>query len=196
MYSTKGCVIPFSKIILVLTFIWMVIAVKPTSAQDYVGNWNTNIKVFLGTKQLNKDDWGYLAGQIAFGIEADFRKEKWPISILTGFVHSRDSKEKFEVNNIGQIDEFIIGARIGWGRMLRFELSGGGSVNYVQVQGVEINDSGIGMGIFIDAGLLLMLGKHFNFGFLYRYTYAQSNVNDNSAQVGGGLIVLTFGYKW
>ncbi len=186
----------FKVAIQLITLIWIVSILKPVTAQTNEDNWNTNLKIIVGTKQLNKDNWGFVAGQMVYGIEADFRFNKWPVNILTGFTLSRDEKIKLGLKNVGQTNEFNIGVRKEWGKSIKLHLSGGCSVINAHVEGLAGNNSGTGVGVMADSGFYIPIQNHFSIGYLYRYSFVQSDIADISAKLGGGVSVLSVGYHW
>jgi hypothetical protein len=181
---------------LLITFILVVLATKPSSAQSYQDNWNTNLKLDLGTKQLNKGDWGIVSRQMAFGVDADFYNKKWSFSLVTGFIHSQGKEIMYGVKNVGQTDEFILGIRKGWGSSFRLYLTGGASIINARVKGLSGNKSGTGAGFMADAGIYIPFKEHFNIGFLCRYSYAQTDIEGTSAKLGGVFFLFSFGYQW
>ena len=193
----KTCHKMFIKVtIIFFIFSWIVLVTKPVSAQSSEDNLNTCISLIIGTKQLNIEDWDFVAGQKAFGVDIGFSIKKWPVNVVTGFIHSQDKIINLNVKNLALTNEYFLGIRKEWGSFLGLHLTGGVSVVNARVEGWDGNDSGTGVGPMFDAGINIPLFKNFKLGCLYRYSHAQANILGTSTKLGGEFYLFSIGYQW
>ena len=119
----------------VLALVPFLLSASVASAQD---QWTGNINMFLGQKNLDKDDWEPVEEQGEFGIEVDFREKDWPVNIAIDVLASSDDQSIIDpffgqVDLEGKTTEFNIGIRKIWDESSVRPFIGGG-LSYIRAE--------------------------------------------------------------
>ncbi|MGE5172432.1 MAG: outer membrane protein [Betaproteobacteria bacterium] len=190
--------------IVVLIVLLSLFCASGVLAQD---EWTGNVNAFLGQKKLDSADWEPVDEQPEFGIEIDFRKRNWPISIAIDFMGSSDEETVFDptlgpVTLEGKTSEFDIGVRKIFDELAPVKPFIGGGISFIRAEatvtafGGEANESDTGAGIWLDGGLYFTLGQHFNLGFELKYSDADVTIAGINVKAGGTHVGLLAGYHW
>jgi len=178
------------------TFSCIVLTTKSAYAQSNEKNRDARLNLMIGTKQLNTEDWDFVAGQKAFGVDIDISVKKWPVDVVAGFIHSQDKIQNLNVKNLALTNEIILGIKKEWGAFLSLYVTGGLSIINARVEGWNGNDTGTGAGAMVGGGINVPLLKRFHGGFLYRYSCAQADILGISKKLGGDSYLFSIGYNW
>lgn len=196
-------------IIAVLAMGSLLLSASVVSAQD---QWTGNMNLFLGQKNLDKDDWEPVEEQGEFGIELDFRKKDWPVSIAIDILSSSadDSVTVFDplfgfvtVDVEGKTSEFNVGVRKIWEEHPTVRPFIGGGLSFIRAE-MEVtipgfgsaSDSDTGVGIWLGGGIYLTMAEHFNLGVELKYSDANVTIADVDGTAGGTHFGLLAGYHW
>ena len=191
-------------IIAVLALVPFLLSASVATAQD---QWTGNIDMFLGQKNLDKDDWEPVEEQGEFGIEVDFREKDWPVNIAIDVLASSDDQSIIDpffgqVDLEGKTTEFNIGIRKIWDESSVRPFIGGG-LSYIRAEakvtipGIGSNsESDTGVGIWLGGGVYFTLGEHFNLGVELKYSDANVTIADVDVAAGGTHFGLLAGYHW
>ena len=193
-------------IIAVLALALSLLCASVVSAQD---EWTGNVNAFLGHKTLDKGDWEPAEEKGEFGIEIDFRKKDWPVSIAIDLMGA-SGEGNFVDPIFGTIDkaesrtsEFNIGARKIWDELAPVRPFIGGGLSFmraeakVTIPGIgSASESGTGAGIWLGGGVYFTLGYHFNLGLELKYSNADVTIAGVDANAGGTHFGLLAGYHW
>ena len=171
-----------------------------------------NINVLLGVKILDSGDWGDLQAQGAGGVQWDFKAPDWPLSVAIDFLGSyNEHKQQFIVPGTGVVgdewqaltSELDLGVRKHWGQgaSIRPFVGGGIAVIGAQLEAQTsqyhyLRDAGLGVGLWVNGGVLWTLSQHFNIGFDARISAAEVELFDQNMQAGGFYLGLLLGYRW
>lgn len=168
------------------------------------GVFDLNLNLIVGQKQVDEDDWGAdLEKQILYGVMADVRPRLLPFSIALDILASQESADVSGEDFTGKTYEIDVGLRkyfnIVPGPVTPF-VGGGLAIINADIEGSiagsEINDSGVGYGYWLDAGLVLVVGERFNIGAAARYSDAEADLDSATAAVdeikAGGVILAAF----
>lgn len=177
----------------------------PAAAQET--GWTGNANLFLGSKALNKNEWEPANDQAEIGVEVDFRKRDWPVSIAIDFLGAYGEGKVYdpffgEVRLESETDELSVGIRKVWDSAphARPFIEGGLSLvkatARVSMFGAAIEDSGNGSGYWLGGGIYWTLGEAFNIGLELRASSAKANIFDQDLKAGGGHAGLLLGYHW
>ncbi|NTW66239.1 MAG: porin family protein [Nitrospirae bacterium] len=196
-------------IIAVLALVFFLLGASLASAQD---QWTGNVNIFIGQKNLDKDDWEPVDKQTEFGVEIDFRKKDWPVNIAIDILRSSDDDTYYEYDPFfgplsadvkGETTEFNIGIRKIWDGFPSIRPFIGGGLSYIRAE-VEVSIPGIGsasesdtgVGIWLGGGVYFTLAEHFNLGLEIRYSDADVTIADVKGKAGGTHYGLLAGYHW
>lgn len=165
-------------------------------------SWTGNINAFLGTKQLDKDDWEPLEEQSEFGVMVDFKKTNWPVSIAIDFLSSSDDTTISGINLEGKTTEFAFGVRKIFDTSSNIRpFIGGGLANIsaemsAQLGGVSVSDDDSTMGFWLCGGIYWTFAESFNLGLHLRYSDAEVTMYNYTGEAGGTHTGLILGYHW
>ena len=170
-------------------------AVSPVLADEYDGN----VRLAFGQKQLDSDDWNTLDRQNEIGVIFDLKKASWPVSIALDLLFSGEDKNVPGAER-GSTFEQHLGVRKIWAiNDSKFHPYLGGGIAFIQadyeVIGSSKEDDG-GVGGWIGAGVDWHLSKRMSLGVDVRYSKADVTINNNDVDAGGLHTVLTLGYRW
>ncbi len=193
-------------VILVLALVFSLLCASVVSAQEV---WTGNVNAFLGRKNLDKGEWEPAQDQGEFGIEVDFRKKSWPISIAIDVMGASGEGNFFDPV-FGTIDkaesrtsEFNIGVRKIWDELAPVRPFIGGGLSFmraeaeVTIPGIGSNtESDTGAGIWLGGGVYFTLGQHFNLGLELKYSHADVTIAGVDTNAGGTHFGLLAGYHW
>lgn len=161
-----------------------------------------NVNFLLGTKSLDKDDWGPFDEQVAFGVLIDFKQQNWPISIAIDLLGSLDQETLSGVETEGSTTEIGLGIRKIWevsGSSIRPFIGGGLAFVSAELKTntfVTVSDDDTGTGIWLNGGVYWTLGPHFNLGLQARYSKAEVTLFNVDGEAGGTTAGLMLGYHW
>ena len=185
------------------------------SAQgDYTGN----VNAFFGHKFLDENDWP-AEDQDEFGIEVDFRKKGWPVSIAIDLLYAKGEEITLPpflymstTKDESIIFELNTGVRKIWDNIsipVRPFIGGGISViyarmkrtNYFPLTTFETSESGMGAGVWFGGGVYWTFGGQYNIGLDLKYSSATVTLSEGAAggydvDAGGAHVGLLAGYHW
>lgn len=156
-----------------------------------------SVNFILGQRNLSDDFWsiGDLDTQTAFGVNADFGGDKWPVHIAVGLNLSAKSGTLFDA----AIADLSLGAV--WvprkGKLIRPYLGVGVSSVGAAIDIVDDDDVDQSFGYYINGGVYFQLFNHFNVGIDVRllegteFELFRSTFDANYAQAG---IILGVGW--
>ena len=76
--------------------------------------WTGNLNLFFGFKYLDEIEWAPTDDQVEYGIEFDFRRRTWPISIAVDFLYGSDDGEAQGTKFESKTSELNLGVRKIW----------------------------------------------------------------------------------
>jgi len=184
--------------------------------------WKGNVNFLLGSRVLSNSDWKTLAveEQGLFGVDFDFTKESWPVSLLLGVSGSTASSKLFAISYYGYTiatfdnetttSEYDVGARKYFDTDSNFMPYISAGVASIRVENTVTCTSGCSgsfslsdssAGVFLDGGLMWRLGQHFNLGLGLKVltgTSIQYSINgvryDIDADYGQAALILGYGF--
>jgi len=195
-------------IIAVLALAPFVFSMSLASAQD---QWTGNVNVFVGMKNLDKDDWEPVEAQNEVGVEIDFRKKNWPVNIAIDILKSWREDISSIIGPFGPTDlkvngyttEFNIGIRKILDEFSSVRPFIGGGLSFIKAEmDVSIknigsaSESDSGIGIWMGGGVYFTLGEHFNLGVEVKYSDAKVTIAGVDTNAGGTHYGLLAGYHW
>lgn len=177
-------------------------AVRPAAAED--GGWTGNVNVFLGAKALDDDYWEPADEQAEFGIEADFRRKSWPVSIAADYLKASGEGDAYlgftQVTLKSETSELNLGLRKIWDGSARTRPFIGGGLSFakatakVTAPGLSASASDEATGFWLGGGVYWLLGEGFNLGFEAKSSSAK--VFDGDGDAGGGHFGILLGWHW
>jgi len=167
------------------------ILLRAAAPSDFTGN----ISGALGGKSLDHDDWDPNQHQLLYGVQSDFRKTAWPISVAIDYMGSVGEKKRGGAHITGSTHEIAIGVRKVWesfGVVAPF-IGAGPAVLVAQTQSsVDFNgghviteDSDAALGVWAGGGLLFRIDPRFNLGAGVRYSHAREKLFKTNVDAGG-----------
>jgi len=178
--------------------------------------------LLLGQKWLADDrlDAAGVDTQFVYGVAVTLDFD-WPVDLAFDLTQSSaddtlDLGSGFALDTDVDTLEFDAGVRKLWGDRLQPFVGGGVSWIRLSAEQVEqvpagaggttsvpvVDDSGSGVGFWLNAGLLYRVGSHFNVGLDLRYSDADADLqpvgSDDSVNLdsGGTQVGLLLGYHW
>ena len=174
-----------------VTFIIVACFLLSIPSSAICDSWTGNINAFLGTKQLDKDDWEPLEEQSEFGVMVDFKKTNWPVSIAIDFLTSSDDATINGIDIEGKTTEFAFGIRkiINTSSNLKLFI-GGGLANIsaelsAQYPWDKTSDDDSAIGFWLGVGTYWTFAKHFNLGLHFRYSDAEVTMFNYTGEACG-----------
>lgn len=170
---------------------------SPRLAAAEENKWTGNANIFLGAKALDEADWRPANEQGEFGIEGDFRRQNWPVSIAVDYF-SASGRGTISGYSSGEIEmesrtsELNLGIRKIWDAFphARPFLEGGISFARasarISIPGDSIEDSGGGTGAWLGGGIYWTPAESFNIGLELRSSAAKANIFGFDTTAGGG----------
>ncbi len=158
---------------------------------------------FLGTKQVDKDDWGVFGvddGWTEFGAEVTWGGEKWPVWIATDVLVAVDIEENygfFGNDAVVLSQEIALGVRKIWkAGATRPYIGGGLDIITAAFDNDFTNDSDIAFGPWLGGGVFWRLGSRFNIGASVRWSDADVTIEGFDLKAGGMHYGLLLGWGW
>jgi opacity protein-like surface antigen len=185
-----------------VTFIIVACFLLSIPSSAICDSWTGNINAFLGTKQLDKDDWEPLEEQSEFGVMVDFKKTNWPVSIAIDFLTSSDETTISGITIEGKTSEFAFGVRKIFATSGNFRpFIGGGLANIsAELSGksgwASVSDDDSAMGFWLCGGIYWTFAESFNLGLQLRYSDAEVTLYNIDGEAGGTHTGLLLGYHW
>lgn len=166
------------------------------------GDWNINTNLTIGAKALDKDDWEPLESQTEMGLNVDFGKKTWPLSIDIGLLAST-KEDDFDGDDIeGSTTELRVGIKKIWEPTpnMRPYIGGGlaliGAELKVSDGDYSISADDEAVGGYVNGGICWTVGRHLNLGFDLGYSKATVTIADYEGEAGGGHALFLIGYHW
>ena len=184
-------------ILLSLSLIGVVssLAGSPVLADEYDGN----VRLAVGSKQLDSDDWNTLDRQNEIGVIFDFKKPTWPVSIAVDLLFSGEDKNTPGTER-GSTFEQHLGIRKIWTvNDSKFHPYLGAGVAFIQAKYEVVgSDKEIdnGVGGWIGTGVDWHMSKSMSLGLDIRYSKADVKISNKDLNAGGLHTVLSLGYHW
>ena len=134
------------------------------------------MNVVVALRSVDEGFWSPTDDHLANGIDVDFRKPSWPISLKVGIHESSDEVkvgaglfgQGGTVVNEGEILELAVGVSKTWkpGERTRLVLGGGASLVRAKIEnrGIGLEDDDSSAGIHATAGVYWVRGGFFNVG--------------------------------
>lgn len=168
-------------------------------AQD----WQKEISLALGSKDLRDKGWQPHDEQDAIGVLMDFRKQEWPVSLTLDLFGAGK-----EVKQTGSRYEATTGeAHLGLRRrLLGYEadfspyLGGGLALMTAEEKissGTNLIRSDVRKtGYWVGAGLDYRLTSRLSLGLDWRYSSADARMLQKERDLGGEMFSVRLGYRW
>lgn len=156
-----------------------------------------NANFVLGARALDEDQWQPLDDHAAFGVNVDFGKDDWPVTIVLGSHSSTDATVLFIIDIDLDVTEFSVGVQKTWDQYThaRPYISGGLAFISGDLTGsygaFSAGDDDSSGAVFFDGGIFWRIGTRFNLGVNARFvagsdlTIAGVDVDVDYVQVGG-----------
>lgn len=163
-------------------------------------DWTGNINLFGGGKFLNSNDWSPADQQLEYGVELDARRRFWPVNAALDVLYGEASDNSGGYNFKSKILEVDAGIRKIYDEFpppLRPYWGVGVAVTNAKasVSGIG-SESGTGPGLWVQGGVYLTLGDHFNLGADFRASTTWVDIAGSTVDGGGIHIGLVTGYHW
>lgn len=180
-----------------------------------------NLNAFIGSKSLDSKDWGSQSTQIttgqrglnirsgnydsqaAFGLELDYKRKNWPISIVAGNFGSANSKKINDTDLVGLTSEFNLGIRKTWAISDSMHTFVGGGLALINAErerlenNREVRDDDSGTGSWIGVGFYWTFDNNINLGLQTRYSQAEVDLYEQKGiEAGGNYTGMLFGYHF
>ncbi|MDP2865771.1 MAG: hypothetical protein Q8O90_05980 [Elusimicrobiota bacterium] len=186
---------------------FLLLALPARRAAAGENDWTGNANLFMGSKALDKADWEPAHKQAEIGVEVDFKKRDWPVSIAIDFLGAYGEAKVYdpfygEVRIESDTDELSLGIRKVWDGAPHVRPFIGGGVSLVSatgsvlILGTPMEASGSGGGFWLDGGVYWTLGTAFNLGLEFRTSTAKARISNQEIKAGGRHFGLLFGYHW
>ncbi len=181
-------------------------AVAPVRAATDLGL-TGNINGVLGRKTMNDKDWKPVEDQLLLGVQADFRRQTWPVSIAVDILQSLGSDDKDGVSEDGATTEFAAGVRKVFENDSRIAPFVGGGLSLVHASlkaerttpsgnRVQADDNDSAIGLWVGGGVLFRVTQKLNLGLNLRYSHAEVNLFGNNIDAGGVSFGLLGGVRF
>lgn len=180
----------------------VLLAARPAAAGG--GEWTGNLNVLLGAKALDKEYWEPADEQAEFGLEADFKKKGWPVSLAVDYLKAAGEGEAYlgftKVTLESETSELNVGLRKIWDGSERTRPFIGGGLSFAKATakasgpGIYGSASDSATGFWIGGGVYWLLGEGFNLGFEAKSSSAK--VFDGDGDAGGGHFGMLLGWHW
>ena len=171
------------------------LASSPVLADEYDGN----VRLFLGQKHLDSDDWNSLDRQNEIGVIFDIKKASWPVRIAFDVFGSGEDKNESGAER-GYTIEQHLGVRKIWTlKNSKIHPYLGGGVAFVKAEYEVIDstkDDDNAVGAWVGAGADWHLSPKMSLGIDIRYSQADVTVFDEEIKAGGLHTGITLGYRW
>ncbi len=163
---------------------------------------DSNVRLLVGQKRLDSDDWNTLDRQNEIGMIFDIKKTSWPVSIAFDVMFSGEDKNKPNTER-GYTSEQHLGIRKIWTmNHSTFHPYLGGGVALIQasyekpgvIGSVKEDDNAIGA--WIGTGADWHLSPKMSLGIDIRYSQADVTIFNKDLKAGGLHTGITLGYRW
>jgi len=178
-------------------------------------DWTGNVNLAFGSK-LMADDWEPVDDHTSFGFLVDFRRPEWPLHVAVDLLFSWDDEDEtvfvpgpgvVTLDVKGSTTELDLGVRKLWEGFAHVNgltpyVGGGLAVVWAKQEaegpGVDVDEEGIGVGLWAGGGAYFTLAEHFNLGVDLRYSHTTNVdlIGDENANAGGLRASLLAGYHW
>lgn len=169
----------------------------------HAAEWNNQVRLSLGTKQLDSDDWGQHDEHGSIGLLLDFKKQDWPASIAIDLFGTGDENHVGANSYEGYTGSAHIGLRkhydLGQTAVTTYFGSGIALVfaeEESRTAGLASKDDDSGTGYWIGGGIDYDLSDHVTLGFDLRYSNAEVSLFNSDREIGGVLYGFTLGYQF
>ncbi len=171
------------------------LAVGPVLADEY----DSNVRLLVGQKHLDSDDWNTLDRQNEIGVIFDIKKSSWKASIALDVMGSGEDK-----NEVGKERGFTLEQHLGLRKIwtiddLNLSPYLGGGIAFIQAEYEvigSIKDDDSAVGTWIGTGADWHLTPKMSLGIDIRYSQADVTVFDQDRKAGGLHTGVTLGYRW
>lgn len=171
----------------------------PASAEQ------NSASLFIGSIQLDEDDWGSQDSQDGIGLMFNLGAEEWPVSIALDVMGSGNEKKSGSKTDEFATASLFVGARKHFELSPDFEPYIGGGLLQVQVE-VERSDSNTpannqdyddsGLGYWVGGGVNYLFGEQYHAGLDIRHSSVDVDINGQSRDAGGLQTALVLGYRF
>ncbi len=186
-------------------FLLLCLPAQRAAAEDK--SWTGNANLFMGSKALDRSDWKPAHKQAEIGVEVDFKKRDWPVSIAIDILGAYGEAKVYdpfygEVRIESYTDELSLGIRKIWDGAPHVRPFIGGGVSLVSatgnvlISGTPMEASGSGGGFWLGGGVYWTLGTAFNLGLEFRTSTAKATISNQEIKAGGRHFGLLLGYHW
>lgn len=169
--------------------------------------WTGNANLLLGAKALDKNDWEPANAQSEAGVEVDFRRRDWPLSVAIDVLGASGEGKVYDpffggVKMQSETSELCLGVRKVWDGSPSVRPFIGGGISMVKatgrvtVLGITAEDSGSGTGSWFGGGVYWTLGESFDIGFEFRASSGKAKLFGTEVKAGGSHGGLLLGYHW
>ena len=169
----------------------------------YNEQWTGHSNLFMGFKNLDKDDWGTLDRQIEIAWLNDFRAKDWPVSMAIDFrIAFSGDTEDFGGTDI-ELDATTIELNIGVRKIfmektkIRPFVGAGLSLQRASASfefgSASASESGVGIGYWMDAGVYIAMSRGFMLGLELSYSQAEVDMDGTDVQAGGFQVGFSLG---
>ncbi len=183
------------------------LSMLPPAGASAEKEWTGNANLLLGAKALDKNDWEPANAQSEAGVEVDFRRRDWPLSVAIDVLGASGEGKVYdpffgEARMQSETSELCLGIRKVWdgSPSVRPFIGGGISMlkatGRVTVLGITVEDSGSGTGSWFGGGVYWTLGGSFDIGFEFRASSGKAKLFGADIKAGGSHGGLLLGYHW
>lgn len=185
------------------TLLAVLVSLGVTATPAYADGWSGSIRGVLGSKQIDKDDWGKdHKRHSSVGLIMDVKPTSWPISVAVDMFGTGEHKPK-ERDYEGFTSELHLGARANasfFQQRVQPYVGGGFAAAYAKeqryVNGLKKSDEGTGVGAWAGVGVDVKVSKAISLGLDARYSSAKADVFEKKRQIGGMNIGVSLGYHF
>lgn len=166
--------------------------------------WDGNINLMLGQKSLDSD-WGENDTQKAFGIQFDFARSEWPVSLVVDLYGGGESNG----SGADKVEDVTGGLHLGVRKYWTVGSAGftpflGGGLALLTAESTigtgddkeTIEDDEGAVGYWVGGGAKWIIGEHLNIGGEVRYSQAEVELDGTDLEAGGVYAGLLAGYHW
>jgi len=169
----------------------------PPRARYVEGLWEGNIRIFLGGKALDEDDWEPVENQAEFAILSDFGPAGWPVHFAADLRFGASEEEDFlGFDLISTSWELNLGVRrvFETGTSVKPFIGGGISFGGAEIELDGDSESESGVGIWLDFGVDFGLGGPVSLGFEFCFSFIPVEIVGVDTDAGGGHFGITLGF--
>ena len=161
-------------------------------------DWTGNLNVLLGSKVLDEDQWEPADEQSEFGIEVDFKKQSWPVSIAIDFLSASGEGTLWGIKAESETSELNVGVRKIWDKSPHVRPFIGGGIAFItgEFSAFGLSEDDSATGFWIGGGVYWTLAEHFNIGLEAKSSSANVTLFGVEADAGGGHFGVLAGFHW